>query len=84
MRYAFIKDYRLEFRVRSMCRVLKVVPSGFYKWLLTPKSRRQLDDEKLFPQRPGAPFPPNFKDEVKTIFKARACRRDFCKHQMGG
>ncbi|WMV56889.1 hypothetical protein MTR67_050274, partial [Solanum verrucosum] len=29
----------------------------------------QLDDESLFPQRLGAPFPPNFKDVVKTIFK---------------
>ncbi|CAN4128053.1 unnamed protein product [Withania somnifera] len=29
----------------------------------------QLDDESLFPQRLGAPFPSNFKDVVKTIFK---------------
>ncbi|XP_013676270.2 MOB kinase activator-like 1A [Brassica napus] len=29
----------------------------------------QLDDETLFPQRLGAPFPQNFKDVVKTIFK---------------
>ncbi|KAM7507348.1 hypothetical protein LguiA_017801 [Lonicera macranthoides] len=29
----------------------------------------QLDDESLFPQRLGAPFPPNFREVVKTIFK---------------
>eukprot|EP00850_Spirogloea_muscicola_P012471 SM000080S22986 [mRNA] locus=s80:602218:603566:- [translate_table: standard] len=29
----------------------------------------QLDDETIFPQRLGAPFPSNFKDVVKTIFK---------------
>ncbi|TXG61651.1 hypothetical protein EZV62_013014 [Acer yangbiense] len=29
----------------------------------------QLDDESIFPQRLGSPFPPNFKDVVKTIFK---------------
>ncbi|XP_057506791.1 MOB kinase activator-like 1A [Actinidia eriantha] len=29
----------------------------------------QLDDESIFPQRLGAPFPPNFLDVVKTIFK---------------
>ncbi|XP_062091162.1 MOB kinase activator-like 1A isoform X2 [Humulus lupulus] len=29
----------------------------------------QLDDESIFPQRLGAPFPPNFPDVVKTIFK---------------
>uniref|UniRef100_A0A7N0UNI1 MOB kinase activator-like 1A n=1 Tax=Kalanchoe fedtschenkoi TaxID=63787 RepID=A0A7N0UNI1_KALFE len=29
----------------------------------------QLDDETIFPQRIGAPFPPNFRDVVRTIFK---------------
>ncbi|PIA57357.1 hypothetical protein AQUCO_00600233v1 [Aquilegia coerulea] len=29
----------------------------------------QLDDESIFPQKLGAPFPPNFRDVVKTIFK---------------
>ncbi|URD76128.1 Mps one binder kinase activator-like, partial [Musa troglodytarum] len=29
----------------------------------------QLDDESIFPQKIGAPFPPNFKEVVKTLFK---------------
>jgi len=29
----------------------------------------QLDEETIFPQKLGAPFPPNFRDVVKTIFK---------------
>ncbi|KAK1653730.1 hypothetical protein QYE76_071535 [Lolium multiflorum] len=29
----------------------------------------QLDDESLFPQKLGTPFPPNFREVVKTIFK---------------
>lgn len=29
----------------------------------------QLDDETIFPQKLGAPFPSNFRDVVKTIFK---------------
>ncbi|TVU46595.1 hypothetical protein EJB05_06138, partial [Eragrostis curvula] len=29
----------------------------------------QLDDESIFPQKLGTPFPPNFHDVVKTIFK---------------
>ncbi|KAM1809812.1 hypothetical protein ACFX15_026074 [Malus domestica] len=29
----------------------------------------QLDEESIFPQRLGAPFPSNFQDVVKTIFK---------------
>ncbi|KAL2454972.1 MOB kinase activator-like 1A [Abeliophyllum distichum] len=29
----------------------------------------QLDDESIFPQKLGAPFPPYFQDVVKTIYK---------------
>ncbi|KAL5572032.1 hypothetical protein UlMin_021629 [Ulmus minor] len=29
----------------------------------------QLDEESIFPHKLGAPFPPNFQDVVKTIFK---------------
>ncbi|KAF4359399.1 hypothetical protein F8388_017410 [Cannabis sativa] len=29
----------------------------------------QLDDESIFPQKLGAPFPTNFREVVKTIFK---------------
>ncbi|PWZ46088.1 MOB kinase activator-like 1A, partial [Zea mays] len=29
----------------------------------------QLDDESIFPQKLGTPFPPNFKEVVNTIFK---------------
>ncbi|CAN6324060.1 unnamed protein product [Urochloa humidicola] len=29
----------------------------------------QLDDESIFPQKIGTPFPQNFKEVVKTIFK---------------
>lgn len=47
MRYAFIREHRVEFRIGSMCRVLRVQRSGFYKWLLAPKSNRHLEDEKL-------------------------------------
>jgi putative transposase len=47
VRYAFIKDHQHEFRVKPMCRVLKVQRSGFYKWLLAPQSDRELDDAKL-------------------------------------
>lgn len=47
MRYAFIKDHTLEFRIVPMCRALKVHRSGYYKWLLAPKSKRQIEDEKL-------------------------------------
>src|SRR5690606_22847675 len=35
------------FSVRGMCRVLQVSPSGYYAWLLRPKSERERDNEVL-------------------------------------
>lgn len=32
MKYVFIEKYRAEFRIRSMCRVLHVARSGWYRW----------------------------------------------------
>lgn len=46
MRYGFIQDHQTEFRVRSMCRVLEVHPSGFYAWLKEPRSRRSKEDQR--------------------------------------
>ena len=47
MKYAFIKLHRSVFRVRPMCRILKVHPSGFYAWLKEPLSRKAKDDNRL-------------------------------------
>ena len=33
MKYAFIRAHQTEFRVRVMCRVLRVHFSDFYAWL---------------------------------------------------
>jgi putative transposase len=40
-------EHRTEFRLTSMCRVLKVQRSGYYAWLAQPKSARAVSDEKL-------------------------------------
>ena len=46
MKYAFIRAHQAEFRVRAMCRVLRVHVSGFYAWLKAPLSRRARDDAR--------------------------------------
>lgn len=46
MRYAFISKHRLEFHIRSMCRMLRVHPSGFYAWLKQPFSKRAVEDTR--------------------------------------
>lgn len=47
MRYAFIHNHRTEFRVRLLCRMMNVHPSGYYAWINQPKSNRQKEDERL-------------------------------------
>jgi putative transposase len=47
VKYAFIQAHRTEFRLTSMCRVLKVHRSGFYAWLLEPLSPRAKANEAL-------------------------------------
>ncbi len=45
--YAFIKAHRQAYSVETMCRVLSVAPSGYYKWLQQPISNRALEDARL-------------------------------------
>ena len=44
MRYAFIAEHRTLFAVRTMCRCLRIHPSGFYAWLKNPLSKRARED----------------------------------------
>ena len=46
MIYTFIREHRFEFKVRTMCRMLRVHPSGFYFWLKQPFSKRDLEDKR--------------------------------------
>ena len=45
--YAFIKAHRDQYSVQAMCRILGVAPSGYYKWLTDPISKRAHEDARL-------------------------------------
>ncbi|AZR23007.1 IS3 family transposase [Xanthomonas vasicola] len=46
-KYVFMQAHREEFRVRAMCRVLRVNRAGYYAWLKSPDSKRAEEDERL-------------------------------------
>ena len=47
MKFHFIAAHRAEFRVRSLCRVLGVSPSGFYAWVRRPAPRQTARNDAL-------------------------------------
>jgi putative transposase len=47
VKYVFMAEHHGQFRLSSMCRVLRVQRSGYYAWKARPKSQRTLADESL-------------------------------------
>lgn len=47
MKFEFVAKHRVAWPVNLMCEALGVSRSGFYAWLVRPRSRRSLQDEAL-------------------------------------
>lgn len=47
MRFEFVAKHRGAWPVNLMCEALGVSRSGYYAWLVRPRSHRRLDDEVL-------------------------------------
>jgi putative transposase len=42
-----MKEMRLKYSIPGMCRFFKVAASGYYKWLVSPPSKRMIEEGRL-------------------------------------
>lgn len=47
MKYRFISEHQRQFRITTMCRVLRMARAGYYQWLQKPMSDRDIEDQRL-------------------------------------
>ena len=45
--YEFVKAHQRQYSVHTMCRLLQLAPSGYYKWLQKPICDRKQEDARL-------------------------------------
>lgn len=73
MRYTFIQEHRPVFSIRTMCRCLRVHPSGFYAWLKNPLCKRAKEDNRQTDLIEGA-----WNDSGK-VYGYRKLHDDLCE-----
>ena len=61
MKYQFVEQYKQEFPIVVMCRVLGVSESGLYAWRKRPTCQRQREDAQL-------------KQEIEQVFSSHQGR----------
>jgi putative transposase len=85
MKYQFIEQYKQEFPVVVMCRVLEVSESGYYAWRKRPICQRRREDAQLSTQirqvftfhqgRYGSPrLHVELRDQGQSISRKRVAR----------
>lgn len=47
MKYRFISEHQRQFRITTMCRVLRMARAGYYQWLQKPMSDRDIENQRL-------------------------------------
>lgn len=70
MKYQFIKENTPQYRVRELCRVIKIAPSGYYKWRKNPSRHKKNRDSRFFKQIKEV-----FNKSKKRYGAGRVCKR---------
>jgi putative transposase len=47
VKYQFVLEYNHQFKIKTMCQVLKIARAGYYAWLHEPESGRTIEDKRL-------------------------------------
>ncbi len=82
MKYQFIKQYKQEFPVVTMCHVLSVSESGYYTWLKREACQRKREDailraeiEQVFSTHQGRYGSPRIHRELRDQGRSVSCKR---------
>jgi len=83
VKYAFIRDHRIAYEVRKLCRGLKVSSSGYYDWRRRSVSRRAKENERLLIEIRRIHYESRQAyGSLKTWKTLKACGIDCGKHRV--